>query len=119
MPVRLADVRPPRPSGGAVRRRQVEWRHLEFKPKNEMRILSRVSWASATAPPCIRQRRFRFTAGDWHGFPLRVRARQRGVRFISNGLWNVLSPSNGAVAKTQEGDSLKGTSLYHPEPAGG
>ena len=41
MPVRLADVRPPRPSGGAVRRRQVEWRHLEFEPKNEMRILSR------------------------------------------------------------------------------
>src|ERR1700675_4849895 len=31
------------------------------------------------APPCIRQRRLPLTAGDRHGFPLRVRAPHRGV----------------------------------------
>ncbi len=32
------------------------------------------------APPCIRQRVLPATAGDWHGVPRRVRARQRGAR---------------------------------------
>jgi hypothetical protein len=30
------------------------------------------------SPPCRRQRRRFFIAGDWHGLPLRVRAPQRG-----------------------------------------
>src|SRR5205807_10356552 len=32
------------------------------------------------APPCIRQRVLPATAGDWHGVPRLVRARQRGAR---------------------------------------
>src|SRR5207244_4408277 len=36
------------------------------------------------APPCILQRRFPRTAGDWQGAPLRVRAPQRSVRCIDN-----------------------------------
>jgi hypothetical protein len=36
------------------------------------------------APPCIRHRRFPRTAGDRHGFPLRVRAPQRAARFFGN-----------------------------------
>src|SRR5205085_12629926 len=36
------------------------------------------------APPCILQRRFPRTAGDWQGAPLRVRAPQRSVRCIGN-----------------------------------
>ena len=36
------------------------------------------------APPCIRHRRFPRTAGDWHGFPLRVRAPQRAARVVGN-----------------------------------
>jgi len=36
------------------------------------------------APPCIRHRRFPRTAGDWHGFPLRVRAPHRGARFMGS-----------------------------------
>src|SRR6202040_1911385 len=32
------------------------------------------------APPCIRQRVLPATAGDWHGVPLLVCARQRGAR---------------------------------------
>src|SRR3984893_10073909 len=32
------------------------------------------------APPCIRQRVLPVTAGDWHGVPRLVRARQRGAR---------------------------------------
>src|ERR1700732_4565161 len=39
------------------------------------------------APPCILQRRFPCTAGDRHGFPLRVRAPQRSVRFMGNFSW--------------------------------
>src|ERR1700731_2436873 len=31
------------------------------------------------APPCIRQRVLPVTAGDWHGVPCLVRARQRGA----------------------------------------
>jgi hypothetical protein len=34
------------------------------------------------APPCMRQRRLPLTTGDRHGFPLRVRAWQRGLRCI-------------------------------------
>jgi hypothetical protein len=34
------------------------------------------------APPCILQRPFPRTAGDWQSFPLRVRAPHRGARFI-------------------------------------
>jgi hypothetical protein len=36
------------------------------------------------APPCIRHRRFPRTAGDGHGFPLRVRVPQRGARFMGS-----------------------------------
>src|SRR6266853_2293353 len=36
------------------------------------------------APPCILQRRFPRTAGDWQGAPARVRAPQRSVRCIGN-----------------------------------
>src|SRR5207302_7269995 len=36
------------------------------------------------APPCILQRRFPRTAGDRHGFPLRVRAPHRGAGFVCN-----------------------------------
>src|SRR5690242_6417473 len=36
------------------------------------------------APPCILQRRFPRTAGDWQGYPLRVRAPQRSVRCMGN-----------------------------------
>src|SRR5208282_24075 len=35
--------------------------------------------APGALPPCIRQRPFAI-AGDWHGVPARVRARQRGLR---------------------------------------
>src|ERR1700755_720659 len=41
------------------------------------------------APPCILHRRFPRTAGDWHGFPLRVRAPHRGARFIANSSWGI------------------------------
>ena len=36
------------------------------------------------APPCILHRRFPRTVGDWHGFPLRVRAPHRDTRFMGN-----------------------------------
>src|SRR5215467_12170606 len=36
------------------------------------------------APPCILHRRFPRTTGDWHGFPLRVRAPHRGARRMGN-----------------------------------
>src|SRR3954453_4255540 len=41
------------------------------------------------APPCILQRRFPRTAGDRHGFPLRVRAPHRGAGFVADGSWRV------------------------------
>src|SRR4051794_23064960 len=39
------------------------------------------------APPCILQRRFLCTAGDRHGFPLRVRAPHRDAGFMRDGFW--------------------------------
>src|SRR3954464_4110379 len=39
------------------------------------------------APPCILQRRFPRTAGDRHGFPLRVRAPHLDAWFIRDGSW--------------------------------
>ena len=38
----------------------------------------------SAAPPCILQRRLPRTAGDRHGFPLRVRAPQRSVLSLGN-----------------------------------
>src|SRR5271155_864208 len=38
------------------------------------------------APPCILQRDFPFTTGDWHGFPFGVRARHRGACFMRDPL---------------------------------
>lgn len=35
--------------------------------------------APGFVPPCIRQRRFPDTAGDWHAAPLRVLAKHRGA----------------------------------------
>jgi hypothetical protein len=39
--------------------------------------------APGEAPPCIRQRPF-IIAGDWHGVPALVRARQRGLKCMGN-----------------------------------
>jgi len=39
------------------------------------------------APPCILQRRRPRTAGDWHGFPFRVRAWHRAAWFMHDGPW--------------------------------
>jgi hypothetical protein len=39
------------------------------------------------APPCILQQRFPRTAGDRHGFPLRVLAWHRGAMFMCDGPW--------------------------------
>ena len=39
--------------------------------------------APGDLPPCILQRLFGI-AGDWHGFPLRVRAPQRGLWCMAN-----------------------------------
>ena len=41
------------------------------------------------APPCILQRRFPRTAGDRHGFPLRVRAPHRDAWLVCDGLWRM------------------------------
>jgi hypothetical protein len=38
------------------------------------------------APPCILQRDFPFTTGDWHSFPLGVRARHRSACFTRDPL---------------------------------
>src|SRR3979411_551081 len=39
--------------------------------------------APGDAPPCIRQRPF-VIAGEWHGVPVLVRARQRGLKCMGN-----------------------------------
>jgi hypothetical protein len=52
------------------------------------------------APPCILQRRFPRTAGDWHGFPLLVRALQRGAWFIRNSSHCITSSLGASTAST-------------------
>src|SRR5713101_7494815 len=67
------------------------------------------------APPCILQRRFPRTAGDWHGFPLRVRAPQRSAWFICNSLHSICSSfyfSSAPTPRRDETDDRLSTSIH-------
>src|SRR5216683_1957250 len=60
------------------------------------------------APPCILHRRFPRTAGDWHGFPLRVRAPHRDARFMGN-----FSRCMGLLLRLLTAPTLRGDGTYN------